>query len=787
MATALLAAGATFFTLLAWDGLSDDASGYLVPLFFICLSVGAMGLALRALRLPRPLVPLTELLIIGLVLHWWWASEFALAGLVPTGDSAGAAFEVLRRSAEATERYAAPVPARETGFAPIMVAAGAAVAVSVDTLACTFRRVPLAGLPLLAAFTVPVAILGGVSWVTFGLAASCFLLLMAAEQVDVIGNWSEPLAGARGTAQTSAQSRPPRLRAQWSNASRIGLLGIGVAVAAPVLLPFGDGILGQSLEPRIAGAGGGVRLQNPLVDIKRDLTRGADTPLVVVRTDDPDPTYLRLSVLDEFDGMTWRPSERDLPSENQAIGDVPPPEGLEAATPRREFSWSIEVLEAFDTAWLPTPYPYTEVTVDGDWRYDLETMDLTSPGGEMSGAGVQYDVVGLEPSPDQQALVAAAPAPLSIRSSNTVVPDSFPAKFEELAEEVTASADSSFERAVMLQNWFREDGGFTYSLDREEGNGIEQLELFLGTGPGSRVGYCEQFASAMATMARSLNIPARVAVGFLEPQLVDDTYVYSAHDLHAWPELYFDGVGWLRFEPTPPQRASQVPEYTAGAVPAPLAGPTPNEAPSEAVPSPQPAPNESPALDQGVVTEPAMPAWARWTGWIGGAAAVTLLACLPRAVRGWLRRRRLDEDGGGGVEAAWSEVRATAVDLGHGWDDGATLRRRAHDLAPNVGASDNGGPLLALESLVLLVERARYSRSGLDAVRSRETRRLARTVTDAMVAAARPRQRTRATWLPSSLWRGRRPMHRSVTTAESTANRPEALLARQGQSERVSL
>ncbi|MGM3293757.1 transglutaminase-like domain-containing protein, partial [Escherichia coli] len=84
------------------------------------------------------------------------------------------------------------------------------------------------------------------------------------------------------------------------------------------------------------------------------------------------------------------------------------------------------------------------------------------------------------------------------------------------------------------------------------GNGGDELEEFLTDDEDGRTGYCEQFASAMAVMARSLGIPARVAMGFLEPtEEGRGQWVYSTDDLHAWPELYFAGQGWVRFEPTP--------------------------------------------------------------------------------------------------------------------------------------------------------------------------------------------------------------------------------------------
>ena len=97
-----------------------------------------------------------------------------------------------------------------------------------------------------------------------------------------------------------------------------------------------------------------------------------------------------------------------------------------------------------------------------------------------------------------------------------------------------------------------------------DGIGGNAFETFLSdAAPGGRIGYCEQFASAMAVMARMDGIPARVAVGFLEPDdLGNGDFEYSSCDLHAWPELYFEGAGWVRFEPTPSGRAEVAPDYS---------------------------------------------------------------------------------------------------------------------------------------------------------------------------------------------------------------------------------
>ena len=110
-------------------------------------------------------------------------------------------------------------------------------------------------------------------------------------------------------------------------------------------------------------------------------------------------------------------------------------------------------------------------------------------------------------------------------------------------------------------------------------------------------------------MARAIDIPARVAIGFLKPdRVLPDTYVYSAHDMHAWPELYFHGAGWVRFEPTPSSRARNVPAYTKFPLaersetdlPTAVASSDHMSSPREPSAAPRPAPAVSTARDHGI-------------------------------------------------------------------------------------------------------------------------------------------------------------------------------------------
>jgi hypothetical protein len=157
------------------------------------------------------------------------------------------------------------------------------------------------------------------------------------------------------------------------------------------------------------------------------------------------------------------------------------------------------------------------------------------------------------------------------------LPSGYPDRFTDLAKQITANATTPYEQALALQNWFRSN--FTYDLNVAPGHGETAIDTFLS----QRRGYCEQFAGTYAAFARSIGLPARVAVGFTPGDLGSDgVYHVRGRNAHAWPEVYFSGVGWMAFEPTPGRGEPGAEGYTG--VPAAQDGGTP-EAPTSTVPT----------------------------------------------------------------------------------------------------------------------------------------------------------------------------------------------------------
>lgn len=752
----ILGVATTWVALLSWRGFVELSGHFLGPLLLLGAVLVASGTLARGWRAPAAVVVLAELVSTTVV-----TSLLLTGSPLPVGAAWTRLSERFGDAVDSANQFAAPVPAEAPGVDPVLIVGGLGCMLLVDFLACTLRRVPLAGLPLLTIFSVPLSLVGsGPSWYVFALSAGGFIAMLFVHEDEQVSRWGRSLDQDRNGVDADAFG--VRTGAVRTNAGAIGSVVTALAIVVPAAIPtlqlqvfdFGPG----------AGGDGDININNPMVDLRRDLIRGADKDLLRVVTDDPDPSYLRIAVLNRFSSEAWSSGDRDVPSSNQANGPMPSLDGVDPSVTRREFDYAVSATDDFASTWLPTQSSTSRVEAAGDWRYDVDTRDFLASDEDLDTAGLDWEFTSVELDLDATDLALAPAAAGQVSDEFTDLPSGLDDEIRRLTLEVTEDAPSRFEKAVALQNWFRRGGGFTYDDSAELANGADDLMAFLSEGPGGRTGYCEQFAASMAVMARILGIPARVAVGFLRPQQVDtDTYVYSAHDLHAWPELYIAGAGWVRFEPTPGGRAESVPGYTTQPVIVPTDDPTANPS-EEDIANPPVRDSASPSAPAGEETRgggsgsgiPVLPLLLV----LVVVALVLALALTPRG----LRRRRRATRLGGGVEEAWSELRDTVRDLALPWPPERSPRQTAEALVrwfgvppdeftperPRRGPEVNPEAVVALDRIVLALELSRYAERdpGTDGTWRADTE----TCVLALTGGAPLRVRRRAEWWPRSLF-----------------------------------
>lgn len=752
---AVLAGAMAVLTVSAWSDLVAGPGRFLEPALVGAVLVAATGAVLRAAGMPWWTVLPVQLSVLTSWFQHRQHPEGPLGGWLPTPAGLTALADQVRAGARQINTFVAPVEVEQAEAPVYLLAAALVVIVVVDLICCGLGRPAWAGLPVLVALTVPISVLDtGIDWRVLAGTALLYLSTIAYTQAQALLVWSQ------GSSTGRREDRPPGRFLASGSATAIGLVTTFAALTLPAFVPVGPGLFDSGTGGGGEGGSGTITLTNPLVDLRRDLDRDEQVPLVDARTDARDPAYLRLTVLNQFDGNAWTPSARKLPAANRADGPFPDAPGVSPAAPGQESTWQLSTRENFATSWLPTPYPIRSISIDqGDWRFDPATLDIANTD-RTTPRGVDYTVVGFAPEITAGSLEAAGRAPAGIREEMTEVPGLDP-RVTRIAEDVTAAGENDYAKAVLLQDWFRVDGGFEYSLDQRAGSGMEQLTRFVTS---DKVGYCEQFAAAMAVMARSLGLPARVVVGFLEPtQISPGSYRYTSSDLHAWPEIYFSGDGWVRFEPTPSARTGTPPPWTLEDAPAP-APITPTPSPTPAAPVPSGAPQPEPATGETTGTSSSAPL----TISLLVLAGLVLLA-LPAGVRRSQRVRRQASrpDGRAEMENHWAELRATAQDLQFAWPRGRSARTVAAALVSRTapGPDDQAH----LNALVELLERARYRRDfGLDDA----DRVLARTAvhrwSDLLRESSSRRTVRRARWFPRSVLPDTRPDPIRTGTADES-------------------
>jgi transglutaminase-like putative cysteine protease len=358
-------------------------------------------------------------------------------------------------------------------------------------------------------------------------------------------------------------------RALAAAGRRVGLASIVLALCAPLLIPglhpskllsSGPGIGGTG------GSGGGSGLPGVLSQTIDALREKHPTQVLTYVTNAPqsiqanDPQYLRQYVFDVLTDSGWVAND---PSAGAAeITSIQAEPGLTNQLAARTVTTTVQADDGLEATgsqptFLPVPFPPTAVIAPvGVWLVDPDYMVFS--GGTTVIADRSYTVTSLAVDPTATQL-SQAPQPAVNVSAELQLPKSYQlGTLKNLAQHITAGDSTEFAKADALAIWLASHG--KYDTGAPGIRDAADLVTFLTK---TRTGVCVQYAWAMTVMARLLGIPARVVSGYTAGTLKSKNhYVVTSKDDHAWPEVFFQGYGWVRFEPTPAgQGTSTSPNY----------------------------------------------------------------------------------------------------------------------------------------------------------------------------------------------------------------------------------
>jgi transglutaminase-like putative cysteine protease len=720
--------------------------GWLVPVMGAIILVAGVCALVRASPLPSALEPVAAATAVLLWATVLYAHSTAHYGVIPGRAAFRELGGVARNGFDEIHRLPTPAPAHH-GLVMLTMIGVAAIALVVDLLTVTLRRAALAGLPLLALFTVGAATgHHGVGLVAFIAAGVGYLWLLYADNRDKVARWGAAVGtGSRARPasawSTDAATAPPPA----SLGRQVGAVALTLGVVVPFFIPgLHTGINQKASGAGGAGSGGGsVQTFDPIVRVGANLRNTASSPVMTYRTTASLPGYLRLTSLDQFDGNNFTERQLTAPADATVSENLPieAPQGQVVTT-------AVTMSTGAEYRWLPIPVTALGVSVGSDWRYDPGTATIFSA--TTNTTALTYTVRSVPERPSS-AQLRSAPRAGAALAPDLSVPDSLPKSVGELADRVTRKSTSRFDKAVDIQN-FLTSPRFSYDTSVPANTSSHALADFLLQ---SRSGFCQQFATSMAVMARLEGIPARVAVGFTRGKQQGDSWLVTTHDAHAWPELWFEGYGWLAFEPTPRGDGQAVaPAYSIASSHHGHDHAKGDQGP-KSTSSPRSKPTGPALPDQGsngsagsvgrhprsatATVELALV----WLLVLAFALGVLVPATV-RVIRRQRRLRRLDDPAHAAADA-WAEVRDSVIDLGLPWDDARSPRQIATTLLAALDATPKTS-----EALLRLAKAEEVSRYAATPAALSDARRDV-TMVRAAAAATRTRaQQVRAWVLPRS-------------------------------------
>jgi transglutaminase-like putative cysteine protease len=536
----LVAAGATLLAAAPLSSIFDEWTWLIDCIIAVGLIAGAAMLA-RTLRAPLWAQALAMMATLTFVLTWIFPSGEEFLALLPTPDTFARFGKLVTAAGADSRSYGVPVPDTD-GLLFLTVLGVGLVAIVVDLLTVGLRRPALAGLPMLAIYSVPVAVyVDSVPVMPFVVGAVGFLWLLVADNVDRVRRFGRRFTGDGRDVDIW---EPSPLAAAGR---RLAVLGVAAAVLLPLAVPgLTTGLLSRLTQvgsgdgPGL-GAGGGGRV-NLFANLSGELNQTKTVTMARVSTNEGDPFYLRFGVADVVTAQGFGSRSPSGRSVSRGLPEAPSAPG---ATYQR-FRASVEVTDDFDMPMVPTYTPTVSTdNLDSSWFYDATMQLVYSNRSRAKKRNYQFEYVRGKFPP---AALRGAPAlgegdPL--RTQFTSVPPD-----QAVITQVNKLVDgerNDYDKVLAIYRFFSRENGFSYNVQTETGTAGSDIAAFLQ----NKVGFCQQYAAAMAWMVRQAGIPARVAFGFTRGARDGDSYVLTNRNLHAWTEVYFAGFGWIPFDATP--------------------------------------------------------------------------------------------------------------------------------------------------------------------------------------------------------------------------------------------
>lgn len=532
--------------------------GYLGHLAVVAVIASVLAALLRR----RGVGPVAAVVIhsaVGLVaISNVYLSEYTTSGL-PTPHTITTAYSMI--VAEASElRVAVPPVAATTGLMVLLAVLMWTLVMFADSAAMRVHAPVQAVAPLVVVFVAVGVSRPGfdrlVSVIVFAASIGLYALTVGYSHHRIL-RWAGPAGATR--------SGPVRLSTSGFAMSMVVL----VALAAAAMIP-------PDSEPvvtlRHRNDNSGREVVSPFVSIRSLLGSRSDVPMFHVVSDIP--SYWRLTALDTYD------SSRDIwisSGQYRKVGSqLPTTTDVDVAT--LEVDQHFEVL-GIGGPWIPTIFEAGRYHGEPSATFNSATSTLFADTDLM--IGQTYEITSAVPAFAVGDLARAVRPTFDDIDENLLrVPVESDIE-REFLDGITAEHDGLYDMLIALQNTLRSD--FVYSEDVDYSDHADPIGAFLT----DRSGFCQQFSSVFAVMARRLGLPSRVAVGFTmgEPDAYDEAvpgpddarpdggtddtddrtdhrFLVRGRHAHAWPEVYFKDLGWVSFEPTPGRGNPATAAYT---------------------------------------------------------------------------------------------------------------------------------------------------------------------------------------------------------------------------------